>query len=65
MKLTIRMALYFVFAFLSSQGIGLFDAESGDFTIKIENTVAAIGGLLAFLATFGWSRKEKASGGAT
>ena len=65
MGLAVRMVLYFAFAWLAGEGIGVYDEAAGTFTIHIESATAAIVGLLGYAGTYAASRWAKARGGKT
>lgn len=65
MALFIRMTLYFLFAAVAGQGIGMFDAESGDLTINVENLTDLLVGVVGYASTFVAGRWAKARGGLT
>lgn len=65
MGLSIRMALYFVFSFLASQGVVMFDQAQGTVTFQIEHVVTVLSGIGGFAATFWASRIAKNKGGST
>lgn len=58
----IRMILYFVFGFLAGQGVGVFDQESGSFTIHINHLETLLSGVGGYVVTFLSSRIAKARG---
>lgn len=65
MALYLRMALYFVFASLSSAGWLEWDAVEKTVLIDVDGMAVAIGGAVGFIATFLAGRWAKSRGGAT
>lgn len=65
MGLTIRMILYFVFAFVAGQGIATFDPDAGTLTFDIEHLSTVMTGLAGYVTTFATSRIVKRRGGLT
>ena len=59
------MVLYFFFASLSSQGVDVYDPQTGIISFHIEELVTVLTGLGGFIATFLGSRWAKKRGGAT
>ena len=63
--LYVRMALYFAFGFLSSQGVVVFDQEAGTVTFRIDDLLLLASGIGGYVMTFAASRVAKARGGST
>lgn len=62
MGLIFRMAIYFAFAALASQGLVIFDAEGGTVTFEIEKVEYVLSGIVGYLSTYGVSRVGKKLG---
>ena len=56
MFLAIRMVLYFVFAWLAGQGIGVWDEVAGSLTLTVDHIIPALIGFGGYVGTFVVSR---------
>jgi hypothetical protein len=56
MMLYVRMALYFLFPILASQGLVIWNEEAGTVTFQVEDLVVVIMGVVGFVMTFITSR---------
>lgn len=65
MGLYIRMALYFVFAGLASQGLVEFDEATREVTFKLDDLAIGAAGVAGYLVTFFGGRWAKKRGGNT
>ena len=65
MFLYVRMALYFVFAWLAGFGFGELDQAGSYFTVSLDQVAEIIVGVIGFIGTYLASRVAKARGGKT
>ena len=65
MFLFVRMALYFVFAWLAGFGFGELDPAGSYFTVSLDQAAEIIVGVIGFIGTYIASRVAKARGGKT
>ena len=63
--LFVRMALYFVFAWLAGFGFGELDPDGSYFTVSLDQATEIIVGVIGFIGTYIASRVAKARGGKT